>query len=299
MARLTIQDLTNYFEPKIRDIVYVLQQQNLILPNIETNDGDIISPYNFVFFTDSGQYHKKIKEPNMSSDKKYPDILVLVKDGGGGQDTTSSLDVYLQVVSFEVYAYDDKTDEYKNQREAIQLIFSSFVQMFKSVTDNYMNNAIKIEAEDYPKYGNQLENKRFITTFDIDVTMLFHAQLSNNDVIRINGIDVPYINFSSSRQTLTTTSLEKITELKYLANKSSYRIDITLLYTDDNSMINALVDQCDSNEAFDQIYSVSIIRKGVAICNYEMLLESISLARSYGSVMAANVRFVPAYMLEE
>lgn len=297
MARLTTSDFAAYFEPKINEVIYSLQQQNLLKANIEDEDGNITSPYNLVFFTDSGAYHKRIKEPNMSKDRQYPDILVLVKDGGGGQDVTSSLDVYLQVVSFEVYAYDDKADEYRNQREDIQLIFSTFIETYKSITDTYKNNALKVEAEDYPTYGRVMDNKRFITTFSIDVTMLFYAQLSNNDIIRINGVDVPYLNFSTARQTLTTTTLEKMTEVKYISNKSTYKLDVTLLYVDNNSIINSLVEQCDTNEAFDQIYSVSIIRKGVTINNYNMILESIAVARSYGSVIAITARFIPAYIL--
>lgn len=298
MNRLTISDFVNYFEPRLNELVYSLQQEGVLRPDEYDDNGDLIQhPYNFVFFTDSGKYHNKIKEPNQYQDNKYPDILVLIKDGGGGQDVTSSVEVYLQVLSFEVYAHDDKSDEYKNLREDVELIFSQFVQNYKLVTDNYMNNALKIEADSYPTYGATMDNKRFITTFSIDVTMLFHCKLANNDVILINGVEVPYLNFTTMRTTTTTTSLERMPESKYLINKSNYKVTINLLYSD-NTVIDNLVNQCDTNESFEQIYSFSIVRDHVTINNYNMILQSIVVSRAFGSVIAIQVQFVPAYIME-
>jgi hypothetical protein len=99
------------------------------------------------------------------------------------------------------------------------------------------------------------------------------------------------------RTTTTTTSLERMPESKYLINKSNYKVTINLLYSD-NTVIDNLVNQCDTNESFEQIYSFSIVRDHVTINNYNMILQSIVVSRAFGSVIAIQVQFVPAYIME-
>ena len=221
--------IANYFKNKIENVVYNLQYEGeLPADEVDPNTGKVKDKrYKFVFYVNKGDYHKAVIEANAAKDRKHPEIPVLIKNDGGVQDPNTPMEIYLQKIEFEIYGWCDRLDPYKDQWHDVELIFSRLCSQLKGTTDilnneidyipdmnatvepgedypnlnltKYSGHTIKLDIDDYPTF-QELENKHFLAFLNTTMIIMFNAHLSNLDKIRINGVEIPYMNFTGKLQ---------------------------------------------------------------------------------------------------
>lgn len=289
MQFLDFEVIANYFQEKIENTVYNLQEEGKLVYD-QPND----KSYKFAFYVNKGDYHNAVIESNAAKDRKRPVIPVLIKNGGGVQDSNTSIDIYLQKVEFEIYGWCDRLDPLKDQWRDIELIFSHLCAELKGQTDSLEGHTIKIDMSDYPVL-NELENKHFLAFLNSNVHIMFNAHLSNLDKITINGIDIPYINFTEDFTQELIPDNKITTEIKYMPNTYNYTLALTGLYVKTNSIVNILVEGCTTGDLFSQPFGIDITRNGTVLSSRTMYIRNFKVVRSFGSIVAYNATFTPAY----
>jgi len=289
MEFLDFNEVANYFQNKIEMITYNLQEEGRIARDTVKDQA-----FKFVFFTNYGDYHKAVIEANAAIDRQYPPIPVLIKNGGGIQDPSTSIDIYLQKVEFEVYGWADPRDELRNQWHDVELIFSQLCTELNGRTDTLLGNTIKTDMSDYPVL-TELENKHFICLLNSNVHIMINAYLSNLDKITINGVNIPYVNFTEVFNTELLPDIKRTTELKFMPNVYTYQLSLSGLYISDNSAVNLMVNGCTTGDIYNQPFSVEIIRNGYVLANRLMYVKDFQSIRNFGSIVAYKVTFYPAY----
>lgn len=293
MEFIDFNDVASYFQKKIEMITYDLQESGQIAKDVISNGRVVDQAFKFVFFVNKGDYHKAVVNSNAARDRKYPEIPVLIKNGGGIQDPTSSIDVYLQKIEFEVYGSCDRLDPIRDQWHDIELIFSYLCANLKGKTDTFSGHTIKTDMSDYPVL-NELENKHFIALLNCNMHVLMSAHLSNMDKISINGIQIPYVNFTEDVNIELIPDNKKTTEIKFMPNSYIYQLSVAGLYVTDNSVVNSMVTGNTTGEIYKQVFGVEIIRNGEVLKNRNMYIKSFQTIRNFGSVVAYKVTFLPA-----
>ena len=202
---------------------------------------------------------------------------------------------YLQKIDFEIYGWCDRTDEYKNQWEDVELIFSYFCASLKSKTESISGNVVKLDIPDYPVL-NELENRHFVGFLSASLIIVFNAQLSNMDVIKINNTEIPYLTFTESFSTELLPDNRKTTKVKFHPNVSIYQLNLTGLYAKDNSVVDLMINGCTTGDLYNQPFQVQIIRNGIILATRMMYVKEFTTIRSFGSVVAYNATFSPSFI---
>lgn len=295
MEFIDFNEIAEYFQRKIDMIVYNLQESGQIARDIVDRNGKVVDQaFKFVFFVNKGEYHKAVQEANATVDRRYPEIPVLIKNAGGIQDASASIEIYLQKVEFEVYGCCDLADPLKNQWHDVELIFSYLCTEMKGITDSLLGNTIKVETSDFPVI-TELENKHFLCMLASNVHIMFNAHLSNLDIIKVNGVRIPYINFTESFQTELIANNRKTLEVKFQPNVSTYQLQISGLYVKDNSVVNLLIEGATTGDLYGQPFGVEVIRDGVVLANRTMYVRELTTVRNFGSIVAYKLVLYPAF----
>lgn len=294
MQYVNFEDIANYFQKEIDKIVYDLQEAGQITKNLEEN-GEVKNPFKFVFFVNDGDYHKAVKEPNSIKDRDWPEIPVLIKNAGGVQDSNSTIETYLQKLEFEIYGWCDRKDPFRDQWADVEMIFSYFCAALKNKTDSLNGNVVKIDISDYPVL-NELDNRHFVGFLSANIIIIFNAQLSNMDVIKINNTEIPYLTFTESFSTELLPDNRKTNMVKFHPNVSIYQLNLTGLYAKNNSVVDLLINGCTTGDLYGQPFQVQIIRDGIILATRMMYVKDFSTIRSYGSVVAYNATFSPSFI---
>lgn len=304
MQFLDFETIANYFQEKIDMTVYNLQERGELLPDLSGKPA-----YRFAFYVNKGDYHKAIKdvdaegreyikkvreETNALKDRQNPVIPVLIKNGGGIQDPSTSIDIYLQKVEFEIYGWCDRVDPVLDQWHDVELIFSTLCSELKGYTDTLEGHTIKLDMSDYPVF-NELENKHFLALLNSNIHIIFGSHLSNLDKIVINGIEVPYVNFTEDFTQELIPDNKVTTEIKYMPNVYNYQFAMTGLYVKSNDVVNIMVEACSTGDLYAQPFGVDIVRNGEVLASRTMYVRNFKTIRSFGSIVAYDVSFYPAY----
>lgn len=290
MQFLDFERIASYFQTKIENITYDLQERGELIPDEPNNPS-----YRFAFYSNKGDYHDAVVELNAAKDRRRPIIPVLIKNNGGIQDPTNAIDIYLQKVEIEVYGWCDRLDPLKDQWHDIELILSNLCSELKGITDTLDENTIKLDMSDYPQF-EELENKHFVALLKSNMHIMFNAHLSNLDKIKINGVEIPYLNFTEDFTTELISDNKRTTEIKFMPNVYTYQLNVSALYIKDNSIVNLLVNGCTTGEIYKQIFGVEIIRDGVVLKTRNMYVKNFQAIRSYGSIVAYKLSLFPAYI---
>lgn len=289
MVYMDFEDIAKYFQDKIEMIVYNLQEAQEI-----TQDNGKDKAFKFVFYTNKGDYHKRLQNPPALKDRTFPEIPVLIKNAGGIQDSSSSIDIYLQKVEFEIYGWCDLKEPLRNQWTDCEKIFSYFCAELKGKTDSLNNSTIKIDTSDYP-VANELENKHFLMLLNCNVHIMFNAHLSNMDKIKVNGVEIPYINFTEDFTQELISDNKKTIEVKFMPNVGTYQLMLSGLYVSDNSVVNLMVNGCTTGDLYNQLFSLEIVRDDIILTNRTVYVKNFQTVRSHGSIVAYKATFYPAY----
>lgn len=292
MQFLDFETVANYFQEKILTIKDSLQESGQLLRDELNNER-----YKFAFYVNKGDYHKAVVEANAAKDRRTPEIPVLIKNMGGVQDPTTSIDIYLQKVQIEVYGWCDRLDPLKDQWHDIELILSNLCSELKGYTDTLDGNTIKLDMSDFPSF-DELENKHFIALLNSNIHIMFGAHLSNLDKITINSIEIPYINFTEDFTQELIPDNKVTTEIKYMPNTYNYQLHLTGLYIKSNTVVNNIVEDCTTGALYAQPFGVEIIRDNIILAGRTMYVSNFQVIRSFGSIVAYKVSFYPAYMGE-
>lgn len=314
MQYIDFKKLADYFQNKINMVVYNLQESGalpqIVVPTPDNLGVDRENPYDnenppehleeelsyrFAYYINDGDYHKAVKEANNIQDKERPVIPVLIKNGGGVQDNSTPLDIYLQKLEFEIYGWCDRNDELRDQWDDVELIFSKFCAEMKNRVEYMDGNTLQIDASDYPVL-NELENRHFVGFLNVNVHVIFGAHLSNMDKVKINNVEIPYLNFNETLTVEMLSDNKKTTMVKFLPNVSLYQIAITGLYDSNNSVVNLLVEGCTTGALYAQPFGVEIVRDGKVLANRTMYVKEFRTLRSFGSIVAYSVSFYPSYI---
>lgn len=290
MQFLDFDIVAEYFQEKIEDIVYNLQENGELVAD-EPKD----KAYKFAFFVNKGDYHDAVIEANAAKDRIRPVIPVLIKNGGGIQDPSNAIQIYLQKVEIEVYGWCDRLDPLKDQWHDVELIFSHLCAELKGQTATLNGHTIKTDMSDYPEF-EELDNKHFVCMLRSNMHIMFNAHLSNLDKIKINGVEIPYMNFTEDFTTELISDNKRTTEIKFMPNVYTYQLNLAGLYVKDNSVVNLMVNACTTGELYEQLFGVEIIRDGIILANRTMYVKNFQAIRSFGSIVAYKVSFFPAYM---
>ena len=291
MQFLDFDIVAEYFRNKIKSITENLQEAGELLDYTQES-GD--EPYKFLFFTNKGDYHNAVVEANNVKNRKHPPIPILIKNGGGVQDPSNAIEMYLQKVEIEVYGWCDRLDPLRDQWHDVELILSNLCSELKGHTDALEGNTIKLDMSDYPTF-EELDNKHFVAMLRSNVHIMFNAHLSNLDAISINGITIPYMNFTEDFTTELIADNKRTTEIKFMPNVYTYQLNLSGLYIKNNSVVNLMVNGCTTGELYNQPFGVEIIRDGIILSNRTMYVKNFQAIRSFGSIVAYKVSFFPAY----
>ena len=292
MEYLDFNDIASYFQNKIEMITYNLQENGQIARDTEKDKA-----FKFVYFVNKGDYHKAVVEANAAKDRYRPEIPVLIKNAGGIQDPSAAIEIYLQKVEFEIYGWCDRIDPLKDQWHDVELIFSHLCAELKGQTDSLSGNTIKTDMSDFPVL-TELENKHFIGLLKSNIHVMVNAHLSNMDKITINGVEVPYVNFTEDITTELIPDNKVTTEIKFMPNVYTYQLALSGLYVKTNSVVYLMVEGCTTGDIYAQPFGVEIIRDGIVLASRTMYIKSFQTVRSFGSIVAYKVNFYPAYMGE-
>lgn len=297
MEFIDFNTIASYFQEKIEMVTYNLQENGQIAKDIVDKNTSKVTDqaFKFIFFVNKGDYHKAVTQHNAAKDRKYPEIPVLIKNAGGIQDASVPIEVYLQKIEFEVYGWCDRLDPLKDQWHDIELILSYLCAELKGKTASLAGNTIKTDMSDYPVF-EELENKHFIAMLNCNMHIMLNAQLSNMDKITINGVDIPYSNFTEDMSIELIPDNRRTTEIKFMPNVYTYQLSFTGLYVSDNSMINNLVNGCTTGSLYNELFGVEIIRNGIILSNRTMYVQNFQVIRNFGSIVAYKVTLYPAYM---
>lgn len=292
MQFLDFEYIATYFQNKIEMITYDLQERGYLQPD-EPNH----KAYNFDFYVNKGDYHNAVVEVNAARDRKNPKIPVLIKNAGGIQDPSTSIDIYLQKIQIEVYGWCDRLDSTKDQWHDVELILSHLCSELKGYTDTLEGNTIKLDMSDFPEF-EELDNKHFVALLNSNIHIMFGAHLSNLDKLTINGMEIPYINFTEDFTQELVPDNKVTTEIKYMPNVCNYQLHVTGLYVKSNSVVNLMVEDCTTGSLFGQPFGVEIIRDDIILTGRTMYINNFQVIRSFGSIVAYKASFYPAYMGE-
>lgn len=289
MQFLDFNIIANYIQNKVKMVTYDLQERGELVA--DTNGEEA---YKFAFYVNKGDYHDAVVEANAAKNRKSPVIPVLISNEGGVQDNSNSIEIYLQKLQFEVYGWCDRVDPLKDQWHDIELILFNLCADLKGYTDEISGHTVKFDVADYPEF-EELENKHFVAVLGMNLHIMFNAHLSNMDKIEINGVEIPYLNFSESFTTELIANNIRTDLVKFMPNVSMYQISLSGLYVTNNSVVNLLVNGCTTGELFNQVFTVGIVRNGVKIKEREMYVKTFQNIRNFGSLVAYNVSFYPSY----
>lgn len=289
MQFLDFDVIANYFQEKIKIITYNLQENGELLTD-EPND----EKYRFRFYVNKGDYHNAVVELNNAADRRNPEIPVLIGNNGGVQDSSTAIDVYLQKLQFEVYGWCDRENDRLDQWHDVELIFSTLCSELKTHTDTLLGNTIKIDISGYPEF-TELENKHFVMFLNVNVLIMFNAQLSNLDKIKVNGIEIPYMNFTEDFTQELIPDNKITTEIKFMPNTYTYILNVTGLYVKSNDVVNMMVEDCTTGNLYNQPFGVEIIRNDNILSVRTMYVRNFQVIRSFGSIVAYKVSLYPAY----
>ena len=300
------QDISKYIQDKINDITANLQASDDITKNTYKDGVIIDEAFKFVYFTDKGDYHKRIVEPLTAKDRSRPDILVLISSNGGLQDTTVSIPVYLQKVKIEVYAWDDDSEPSKNFREDLTKILNEFCYTNKQVLTTIAGTSVKLEVADFPTYGQTLENKHFVSMINVNMNFMFTAILSNSDKIYINSVnqDVPYVAFTEDLDVELVSDNKKNLIAGFIPNYGTYQVNFTGLYDSSNDFIKTLLDNVSNPSIYTSSYAFKVGRVKedgsiLFVTEQEMLIKHLQVIRNFGSVIGFKLVLYPKSTVQE
>lgn len=289
MQFLDFNIIADYIQNKVEMVTYDLQERGELVADELNNKA-----YKFAFYVNKGDYHEAVVEANAAKNRNRPVIPVLISNEGGVQDNSNSIEIYLQKIQFEVYGWCDRVDPMKDQWSDVELILGSLCADLKGFTDEIAGHTVKFDVSDYPEF-EELDNKHFVAVVNMNMHIMFNAHLSNMDKIVINGVEIPYLNFSESYTTELVPNNVRTEMVKFMPNVSMYQITLSGLYVTNNSVVNLMVNGCTTGELFNQVFTVGIVRNGITIKEREMYIKAFQNVRNFGSLVAYNASFYPSF----
>lgn len=283
MITIPFYAFSEYFEKEIKDL------SNLMYAN-----NDLMNVYTFTFYTNTGENEER---------KLDHEIIFLISDSGGLQDSSVSIDTYLQSISFKVIG--NEVD-----REDIEKFLAALIAKYKSYSPNisYIDKssniqysyAANISIKNYPDYSTKIDahgKEIFTATFTANAILFSNASLSNEYKLEIDNVPVQYNNIKIQRSTELEANLEKKIDTQYFPNTTIFQIDINGLYTNIIPM-DKLLNDCAKAQSFNQIYNILLYKtldndgNPIPIVNYDCYTKNIMFSFSYGTLLSWSASFV-------
>lgn len=257
--------------------------QNLIYERYGILEDKLQNKLKFRCFNNTGEYFEYLDE--LATGAGSPDdVLINILDAGGVQDSSISIDTYLQIVSIEVLAKD-------SYREDLIYLFTDLVANYKSYTGNFDSAAYQLTIDEFPKYGDKyqaLGDEYFNTTFVSNFIVIPHAIMSNRYTLLINGNEVKYNNITVNRTTELRSDLKKRTSQKFYPNTTGFQMSISGLFVDTDAT-RLIVSDCFNASNFNQYYTIQLKEGENLVYSGNLFSKDINLVFAYGSIVSWSV----------
>ena len=288
MKTIEFTEISKYFERLLYTITQELYENDMIKEQFKFN-----------VFTNTGEYMKKVAEPyTMNEDQPVKEVLVNIKNTGGVQDSSISIDTYLQLVSFEFFAFEE-------QRDDLSAVLTKLCAEYKTKLDSIDDSTVNIIISDYPTYSGMIEAEgehKFTATFDSSVIVFTNATLSNIFAIDIDGVTVYYNTMSVNRSTELAADLQKRTTTLFYPNTTGLQVGINGLFTT-NTALQTLFNDCISNNRFNIPYTIVIKKYDSNTVEFMNLMSNSFYVKdctfnfTYGSIVSYNIIFYSGLVL--
>lgn len=268
METIKFQEFFNFF-------------QNLISERYGLLESQLSNKLKFRFFNNSGEYFNYLDELTIYGAGNDDTVLINISDGGGVQDSSISIDTYLQIVSIEVMAKD-------KLREDLIYLFTDLVANYKTYTGTFNDAAYQLTIDEFPKYGDKFQalgDEYFNITFISNFIVIPHAIMSNRYTLTINGTNVKFNNITANRTTELKSDLKKRISQKFYPNTTGFQMSISGLFVD-NDATRTIVSDCFNASNFNQYYNVQLKEGDAVIYNGSLFSKDINLVFAYGSIVS-------------
>lgn len=251
------------------------------------NDHLVDHELRFKCFKASGEYYDYLNSiKNGETTDDY--VLVNIMNGGGVQDSSISIDTYLQIVSLEVMA----REEYRY--DLIEL-FTDIVANYKSYIGSFNTATYQLSIDNFPKFGdkyNALGDEYFNMSLVTNFIVMPGALLSNKITITIDGNDIKYNNMVMARTTELKSDMKKRTSQKFYPNTTGFQIQVSGLFVD-NAAVRSLLSDCANASKFNQFYAISLVDNTInsTIYSGNLFSKDIIFTMAYGSIVAWTATF--------
>lgn len=212
---------------------------------------------------------------------------------GGRVEPSGGLDAYLMSYSLETLDFEEYRDDI---RMLLTTLSHSVNGNIFSIQDS-LNTTVPmlVEIDAFPTTSETIDANganKFMTSNIINVLLFPDIAHSDQVVIKLNGIQIPFteINFTRS-QVEPVVDLAKTYEVKFLPSKSSFSITINGYYKDENAsaaIFDWLMDETKLAESFRLFYS-----DGRKIKTGTYIINESSLDLVDGQPITYNMSLVP------
>lgn len=271
------------------------------------NASEITEDLQYKFFPSTGEYLNEVNNPNFD-EKEYRTVLVNIMNTGGSQDTTLSVDAYIQAVSINVLALDEQRDDivkvftrYATENKSIIDNIEYKVPVYESgnyITDETKTSTINITIGELPVYSERFHamgHDKFSTTLSFGIVILPSAQLSNAYTLSINGYNIKYNTVKISRVSEMMSDLRKREESKFFANTTGFVLSAGGIFVSDNSALNDLLLDCCTNNAFNQKLSIQLAKPdGTVLINSDFKIKDSTFDLTFGKLINWSMTLYPA-----
>jgi len=269
------------------------------------DNGEITEDLQFKFYPSTGEYFTEIDQQTLPSNT----VLVNIMNGGGVQDSTVSVETYLQIISFEFLALDSQREDimylltnlvanYKNKIESLPYVEDARDQNGNIIAELNRNATINISIDDFPDYSEKFDahgEEKFTASFTTNIIVLPTVQLANGYKILINGIEIPYTQFEIDRSVELMPDLIKRDTSKFFANTTGFGVTISGYYVENNSELANILSDCCANINFNGQYTLQINRPdGTPLLSDTFKIKQSKFNFSYGSIVAWGATFYPS-----
>jgi hypothetical protein len=244
--------------------------------------------YKFVVFYNSGDYLSYQQNQYAKEDPEAnSDVLVSIVNSGGVQDSTTPIELYLQMAHIEFFC----REEYRPDMEAI---FFSLALDLKSYLDTIDSTACQITMDEQPSFGvrQTMGVDCFSGSFDLDAIVYEGAHFSNRYDLQLDLVKIPFSSVDLARTYETTPDLRKRDSILYFQNTSSMTWHIKALYAK-NSETDKLFTDATSAANFNTAYHLSMAEEGGLSYSGDMTASNIQFHWVFGSIVAWEADFVP------
>lgn len=276
MNIISFDEFYNFFQELIESKAAELYNEHLIEHELR-----------FKCFKASGEYYAYLD--NIKNGETTDDyVLVNIMNGGGVQDSSISIDTYLQIVSLEVMSREDY------RYDLIQL-FTDIVANYKSYIGTFNTASYQLTIDDFPKFGDKymaLGDEYFNISLVTNFIVMPGALLSNKMTITIDGNPIKFNNAVMARTTELKSDMKKRTSQKFYPNTTGFQIQVSGLFVD-NAAVSTLLSDCSGATKFNQYYAITLTNNvnNMTIYSGNLFAKDIIFTFAYGSIVAWTATF--------